>query len=96
MEGLRQQRLRGNTIVVLWSDYGMPAFYTSWKTPRSSVIANKGSMEYWAVNSYAIHATSHKPEGPCAYVADAFGVMSHAVDVKRGPAAPATSLAVCL
>ena len=50
-----------------------------------SVIANNADMEYWPVNSYVIHATSTKPQGPYEYVADAFPVFAHAVDVKRGP-----------
>jgi len=50
-----------------------------------SVIANNADMEYWPVNSYVIHATSTKPQGPYVYVADAFPVFAHAADVKRGP-----------
>ena len=50
-----------------------------------SVVANNAKIEYWPVNSYVIHATSTKPEGPYKYVADAFPVFAHATDVKRGP-----------
>lgn len=50
-----------------------------------SVMANNCSIEYWSRNSYVIHATSTKPEGPYTYVDDAFPVMAHEIDVKRGP-----------
>jgi len=50
-----------------------------------SVMANNAGIEYWPANSYVVHATSRKPEGPYTYVADAFPVFAHEVDVKRGP-----------
>jgi hypothetical protein len=50
-----------------------------------SVMANNASIEYWAVNSYVVHAVSRNPEGPYTYVSDAFPVMAHEADVKRGP-----------
>jgi len=48
-------------------------------------MANNAGIEYWPANSYVVHATSRKPEGPYTYVADAFPVFAHEVDVKRGP-----------
>lgn len=50
-----------------------------------SVMANDADITYWSRNSYVVYATSQNPEGPYTYVADAFPVMAHEVDVKRGP-----------
>ena len=50
-----------------------------------SVIDGNCDIEYWARNSKVVHATSNSPAGPYAVVGDAFPVMAHAVDVKRGP-----------
>ena len=50
-----------------------------------SVIDHNCDIEYWARNSKVIHATSSNPEGPYSYQAEAFPVMAHEVDVKRGP-----------
>ncbi len=50
-----------------------------------SVIDNNCDIQYWARNSKVIHATSLNPEGPYVYQDDAFPVMAHEVDVKRGP-----------
>lgn len=49
-----------------------------------SVVENNCDIEYWARNSKVIHATSSTPEGPYTYQAEAFPVMAHEVDVKRG------------
>ncbi len=50
-----------------------------------SVMACDAGIEYWPVNSYVVHATSREPEGPYAFVAEAFPVFAHAADVRRGP-----------
>ena len=50
-----------------------------------SVIDGHCDIEYWARNSKVVHATSPSPAGPYTAVEDAFPVMAHAVDVKRGP-----------
>lgn len=50
-----------------------------------SIIDNNCDIQYWARNSKVIHATSSNPEGPYTYQEDAFPVMTHEVDVKRGP-----------
>lgn len=50
-----------------------------------SVIDAHCDIEYWARNSKVVHATSSTPQGPYTAVGDAFPVMAHAVDVKRGP-----------
>jgi len=50
-----------------------------------SIVDNNCDIEYWARNSKVIHATSSTPEGPYTIQGDAFPVMAHEVDVKRGP-----------
>ncbi len=50
-----------------------------------SQIANHCDITYWARNSMTVHATSVSPDGPFTYVDDAFPVMTHEIDVQRGP-----------
>ena len=50
-----------------------------------SVVENNCDIQYWARNSKVVHATSSTPQGPYAYESEAFPVMTHEVDVKRGP-----------
>lgn len=57
------------------------ALYHMWV----SEIANHCDIQFWARNSKTVHATSTTPEGPYTFESVAFPVMSHEVDVKRGP-----------
>jgi len=50
-----------------------------------SVVENNCDIQYWARNSKVVHATSLTPQGPYTYESEAFPVMTHEVDVKRGP-----------
>ena len=50
-----------------------------------SVTDNNCDIQYWARNSLVVHATSSSPTGPYVYQDDAFPVMAHEIDVKRGP-----------
>ena len=50
-----------------------------------SIIDQNCDIQYWARNAKVIHATSSSPGGPFTYQSDAFPVMAHEIDVKRGP-----------
>lgn len=50
-----------------------------------SVVENNCDIQYWARNSKIIHAISSSPQGPYTYEGEAFPVMAHEADVRRGP-----------